>query len=240
MKKPSLIRGFAFAYLSTAIIIFLLISMSQAFLQFGLIPQEIQARNQATLIGRQRGHVLQMTGDVLGLTLYPAYRERLLADLQAQDQIWEQVQQASIQGNSQLGINPSSFPGDVQAKVASTQGDYTALREIIHQILAHPPTTTQAGEAYLRAMLLHTAAYTQTFQTIFTELSDNADQRVSTLQRLELFLYCFSVLILLAEGLFVVRPVLKQLAQVFQSIQEIARQVTKQPAPPTPTPLEHP
>jgi hypothetical protein len=228
-EMPPMIRRFVFSFSTTFLILFLAACFSQALFQFGILPRAIGERQIATQVGRQSRRVLNILGDVLIMELYPQYEAQLMADLKKNDATWEQVQDAALHGNAQLGIDPAQFPPDVQKQIQGSQASFLTLKAAINQIEAHPPKRGDNLDLTLRTLIQTGTPYETIFQNVYNELSADADQQVYAIQHYELLLFALQILTLLAEALLVIRPAIQTLARAFKRIEEIA---TRSQAPP--------
>jgi hypothetical protein len=206
------LKSLKFAYMSAIVIIVLLLTSAQILIQASL-QEETQTRANALLIGTQSLRLQALELEALNLADKTQNVTQNILIFRATESVWEQTHQQ---------MQALSLSADERAKLQAVQPFYLAIQTGARSLIA---LEGQNGKNIASMSKAEKEAFTKGFLAIFYSLAPDlrglvyinqslnfeADTYVAEIRLIELALFGLSMLTLLAEYAFVVRPANKRL-----------------------------
>ncbi|MBD0832731.1 sensor histidine kinase [Aestuariibaculum sediminum] len=183
-----------------------------------LIRKHLNAQlSDSTVInvaGRQRMLSQKLTKDIIALSTEQKTNERisLKDDIKATLNLWETSHHALQNGNDSLGL-PGKNSTDINAKFAKLNPVFNTIsksvKTIIEAVENVPPLPTSVFENHIENVRQNEGVFLAMMDKIVNQYDFEANQKVSWLRRLETLLTILTLVILLAEFLFIFWPTAK-------------------------------
>lgn len=171
------------------------------------------------LAGRQRmlSQRLCKYAALLEMDLGRENRDRQLAELRDLLPVWRRAQLGLQQGDTELGLpaNESRAAAEIFVRIQPT---FEAMHAAAERLVADPTTgiplqsASSGRKGDLAALLDREAVYLAGMDEIVSHYERESHERVARLLRLERVLLVLTLIVLLAEGVFVFRPAARQIA----------------------------
>ncbi|XCF05362.1 ATP-binding protein [Tamlana crocina] len=164
--------------------------------------------------GRQRMLSQKLTKDVVALSAEPVLENRVLLKekIKSTLKIWELSHHALQQGNDSLGLPKKNSKAITQKfKTLNPVFDTIAVatKAIIEKIENVPPLPVSAFVVDIEKVKANEGDFLSLMDDIVNQYDLEADEKVSWLRNLEIWLMCFTLLVLLGEFLFIFWPTAK-------------------------------
>ncbi|WP_299551175.1 ATP-binding protein [Seonamhaeicola sp.] len=164
--------------------------------------------------GRQRMLSQKLTKEILSLSTEDNYSERIVIkdNLKHTLSVWVQSHNALQKGNDSLGLpgsNSKIVSGMFDAMNPAFNTIKSASETIIEQIEHSPDVPTEIFAKEIEKVKLNEGGFLQKMDGIVNQYDLEAEEKVAWLRKLEMFLMAFTLLLLLAEFLFIFWPTAK-------------------------------
>ncbi|WP_242205735.1 sensor histidine kinase [Aestuariivivens insulae] len=164
--------------------------------------------------GRQRMLSQKLTKEILSLSTENDYSQRIVTkdNLKHTLSVWTLSHNALQKGNDNLGL-PGNNSMIVSKMFDEINPTFKAIKEasetIIRQIEGTPNILTQDFFSSVETVKQNEVGFLQKMDAIVNQYDLEAEERVAWLRKLELLLMAFTLLVLLAEFLFIFWPTAK-------------------------------
>ncbi len=203
---------------------------SQILIRQYLADQEDDSR-LINVAGRQRMLSQKLSKEVLQLTLESADsgRKPLLDTLISTKSTWETAHQALQTGDQNLGIAPKNSPAiqrmfeDIQPHFESMLGNTDSLIQLFNQNPGDPEKVTELNENIQSS----SHQFLSKMEEIVNQYDFEAKEKVNSLERLELGITVFTLLVLLAEFLIIFWPSAKAMKASIRVLMEAEKKAIK-------------
>jgi len=208
----SLTLRYIFALTSVA----LLSIGGQVLVQLSLARQHSDA-HLVNIAGRQRmlSQKLTKAALALGEAQAPAERSSRLAELRTTLELWERSHFGLQLGDATLEL-PGQNSHTVAEMFAHLEAPHQKMVAAVRATLSNPSEAEQRESA--RVLLDNEPAFLKGMDAIVFQYDTEANARVTQLKHVEFVLLLLTLLILVAEGLFVFRPAVQRLRQVIENL----------------------
>ncbi|NJX14217.1 ATP-binding protein [Tamlana crocina] len=164
--------------------------------------------------GRQRMLSQKLTKDVVALSSEPVLENRLLLKekIKSTFKVWELSHHALQQGNDSLGLPKKNSKAITQKfKTLNPVFDTIAVatKAIIEKIENVPPLPVSAFVNDIEKVRANEGDFLSLMDDIVNQYDLEADEKVSWLQNLEVWIMGFTLLVLLGEFMFIFWPTAK-------------------------------
>lgn len=189
------------------------------------LEQQLSDSTVVNIAGRQRMLSQKITKLALQMHTTDSLTQRAEDRRELRDalQQWETSHVGLQTGNTELGL-PGKNSDAVTELYARLEPEYVAIDEAAQQLLQQNDNDFQQNEISpaLQAIMQHESDYLVGMNEIVYVYSQEAESRVASLRQVEHALLVITLAVLLFEGLFVFRPAVRQLQQMFQRLRENA------------------
>jgi len=208
----SLTLRYIFALTSVA----LLSIGGQVLVQLSLARQHSDA-HLVNIAGRQRMLSQKLTKSALALVeaQAPAERASRIAELRTTLELWERSHFGLQLGDVALEL-PGQNSHTVAEMFAHLEAPHQKMVAAVRATLSNPSEAEERESA--RALLDNEPAFLKGMDAIVFQYDTEANARVTSLKHVEFVLLLLTLLILVAEGLFVFRPAVQRLRQVIEDL----------------------
>lgn len=224
MKQKSSFKRLRISYLGSVFFIAFFLLLNQIIIQFALY-QEIQQRNVAGLVNDQELRTQRMFYNVLLLQNPTGYGINYMSiyQLVKQDEsVWESTQNAMYISNPSIGLSPDDFSSNAITILMKEQPGYFQLRQAYLHIFAleqlNHPASPDSVRPDVDTIYIGEGKYLQSLVTVYSDLTNQADEKVAHIQLAEITLCTVSFLTLFLEYFFVARKALIFVEKGFQDL----------------------
>ncbi|AQG80023.1 sensor histidine kinase [Spirosoma montaniterrae] len=180
-------------------------------------------------VALQRHQCQQIAKQALQLT-DPSQQANFDLNIRELKQVFSTFERYHLQGRQ--GIVPDrqiTLPNSetVQRMYDAIRPEFQAYQQGVHQLgsLRQPASIMQADvQAGLKLILANEKPFLEKIDTIVREYTGEVRAKLTLLQTVELYLYVFTLLVLIGIGLFIFRPAARRLRQVFSQVIEAESQ----------------
>lgn len=208
-----------FAYISAVIIIALLLTASQLIIQATLFA-EVSSRDQATVLNQQELRTQRLLRNSLLLLSRTDDHTVPMAELNQDIPAWQQTEQDLER----------SLSTEHAARLAGAKDDYNKMRDALLTLTAEEKKSSpdQAKVVQSIATVFYSQrAYLGTLVTIYSLLSQAADDDVARVRIIELVIYAASLIVLIVEALVVIRPALADYKRTLEMLEKVSQEQAK-------------
>lgn len=225
------LRQLKISYFISVFVIIALLMITQVIIQLTL-RQDIHVRSLTQQVNAQELRTERMFYNIILLQNPPGHGvdyAGLTQEIESDVPAWEAFQNALYTGNFALGISLSDFSSVEQAAIGDAKPKYISMDLALHRVLLAEKTQNDSTPDKVRndvdIFYLGESAYLQSLVTIYTNLVAETDAQVIHIQLAEISLFTLSILTVLAEYLFVVRPGTKSVQDAFGKLQEAIEKI---------------
>lgn len=173
--------------------------------------------------GRQRMLSQKLTKEVVLLSVEPAVPRRieLKENIEQTLGLWELSHHALQQGNDSLGLPKKNSKAVANKfKVLNPVFDtiLNATKAIVKKVAGLPDFPVGALDPHVEKIKANEAVFLSVMDDIVNQYDLEADKKVNWLRRLEAWLMVFTLLILLAEFLFIFWPTAKNIKNILTEL----------------------
>ncbi|MFL1011446.1 ATP-binding protein [Flavisericum labens] len=182
--------------------------------------------------GRQRMLSQKLTKDVVSISAEPNLEKRLLLKDKIKEtlHLWEVSHYALQRGNDSLGL-PKKNSKAVSQKFYSLNPVFdtisSATKAIIEKIENIPPLPVSTFSADIEKVKANEAGFLAMMDDIVNQYDQEADEKVDWLRNLEIWLMCFTLLILLGEFMFIFWPTAKSVRNTLAELLSAEKRAKK-------------
>lgn len=203
-----------------------LLSISgQALIQVQLVRQSHDSR-VVNIAGRQRMLSQRICKEVLAWrsSTEPQESEAYLAQLRESLGLWQTSHDGLLQGSEELGLRVTNSE-KLKSMFASLQHDFSSMLQEVNELIrlaessASDMTETRI-QASIDRLLEHEGDYLAAMDAIVFQYDAEAAQRVQRLRTIEFVLLGLTLLVLLAEGLLIFKPVTTKIRQALLELKQ--------------------
>jgi len=215
MSNEPYTRRLTIIYIAALGAVALLLISGQALI-FRAIGHQASDSRTINIAGRQRmlSQKLSKAALALGNSTTSAERQQRRTELGQVVQLWSSSHQGLLQGDPLLGL-PGSNSAEVMRMFAQIEPHYQSMLRAANQIIR-----TDNGDIspYVQSILANEADFLTGMDAIVFQYDEEANARNLQLERLQLTLLYITLLLLLAEGILLLRPAVGELGQKMKAL----------------------
>ncbi len=226
-------RRLSMLYIAALSTVALLTVLGQVVIQSALQQQSSDAL-VINIAGRQRMLSQRLSKAALALEVFPDVRQQNADELRGVIVLWQRSQEGLQHGDTALGL-PGNNSEIVKRLFANIEPEYESMLRASKALLAiakpegpHPGAVpASAFLPYIRAILATQSGFLVGMDTIVTQYQREAEEHVARLRLIEFVLSGLTLLVLLLEGLFIFRPAVQRLRQIFADLIQANERATR-------------
>lgn len=209
-------------YVATLSAVALLVLCGQIVVWFILLSQSNDSAN-INMAGRQRmlSQKMGMLALALKYTTESTTRRRYDNELQAATQLWERSHMALKSGNQTSSfLDKDREHRQIARLFQGIEPHYQQMRSASMAIVAAERNTTEQTAApidpFVNTMLTHEERFLGAMDRIVNSYQRIAEDHVNALKQIESVVTCLALTILILEGIFIFRPLIRDWRHMFR------------------------
>jgi len=220
MQAEAPTRQLTMLYLLALSTVALLCIVGQLIVQHNIDQQSMDSQ-LINIAGRQRMLSQKITKLALILQTNPSQSAQHIRtdELRLALSTWELTHQRLLANDTALQPSNRNSP-EVQRLFDDVLPHFEAMTFSAHQIL-FAEANHRLTEIFVERLLNHEDAFLQAMESLVAQYQREAEERVSRLHQLELFLLIMTLIVLALEALFVFRPAVKQLQRTIFALADV-------------------